>query len=30
LAFCSLAFCSCHHDTSSLVFDHSLAATHEA
>jgi hypothetical protein len=26
----SLAFCSCHHDTSSLVFDHSLAATHEA
>ena len=26
----SLAFFSCHHDTSSLIFDRSLAATHKA
>jgi hypothetical protein len=26
----SLAFFSCHHDTSSLIFDRSLAAAHEA
>jgi hypothetical protein len=25
-----LAFFSCHHDTSSLIFDRALAATHEA